>query len=831
MIRKKIVLSLILMFAATALFGFGNKEVPEIPPVTTGPQYLSPNGDEIQDEAELQFTVKVIIKSKEGYIPEYGLRIIAEDGTVVAERKKSEKSDLNFFEQIFRGYETFTLEKSLTWDGRDSEGKIVPDGTYQVKLWVTDAEDQVTEMDVESFIVDTEPPAITLQPPANLIFSPNGDGKRDVLIILQEDPSEEAEWTGQLVKQENGTESPVREYVWKQDLQDLLWDGSRDDGTPAPQGVYSYSLTGTDLAGNTSDPYTVQGITLDNKNPALALGTENPYLSPNGDGIQDQVIYYPEYRQSGSIISWEWTLKGTERIFLRASGKPAEEGLPQQIALDGIYDEGKTLPPGHYTLSLSVEYDNGWESLAESPLFIDTAAPQIILEPDGGPLFSPNDDGLRDSVSIGFRSSEPVTWTGTIIDLENRTIREIETPQSQPRLRWDGTDSKGEPVPDGEYLLLGVFRDRGGNITYAEPLTLGVDRRPVSVELQHPEGFSPNGDGREDLMPLAIQADLYEDVASWEMTVYNESGKKMKIFIGEETLPQEVFWDGVTALGDASAPALEGRYTAELEVRYRKGDRVETASEPFELDVTPPELDLAVKADPFAETDEGLEGAVFLSVEAREGDRIDHWTLNVKDNRGRTVRTYTGRGDPSGDISWNNKENGGGPLPASDRFTIELQVVDRSGNRAAMTESINLDILLVKRNGKYYLTVPNIIFGAYQHELDSAGPAMEKQNRESLDRVADIAKRYPQYGLVLEGHALNVFLGGSGEEREERVLEPLTERRAATVYDALVERGVPQEALETRAFGGQHPLVSVRDRSVRWKNRRVEFVVRLEETE
>jgi outer membrane protein OmpA-like peptidoglycan-associated protein len=45
------------------------------------------------------------------------------------------------------------------------------------------------------------------------------------------------------------------------------------------------------------------------------------------------------------------------------------------------------------------------------------------------------------------------------------------------------------------------------------------------------------------------------------------------------------------------------------------------------------------------------------------------------------------------------------------------------------------------------------------------------------------------------------------------------------VKKALVEMGMDPERISMEAFGGQHPIVSVTDTSVRWKNRRVEFAV------
>ena len=110
---------------------------------------------------------------------------------------------------------------------------------------------------------------------------------------------------------------------------------------------------------------------------------------------------------------------------------------------------------------------------------------------------------------------------------------------------------------------------------------------------------------------------------------------------------------------------------------------------------------------------------------------------------------------------------------------------------------------------------------------------MEARNIRSIERVVNIYQRYPNNGLLLEGHALNIYRGvdPQKEAEEEEILVPLTRRRANTVQDALIERGMDSEKIEIEYFGGREPIVSVHDKEVRWKNRRVEFIMKKGEGE
>ena len=88
-------------------------------------------------------------------------------------------------------------------------------------------------------------------------------------------------------------------------------------------------------------------------------------------------------------------------------------------------------------------------------------------------------------------------------------------------------------------------------------------------------------------------------------------------------------------------------------------------------------------------------------------------------------------------------------------------------------------------------------------------------------------KKYPDYPVILEGHALNVFYSSKStkEAKEEKVLVPLTRRRADEVKKALIKEGVPEEKIKIEYFGGEKPAASTKNKAIWWKNRRVEFAI------
>lgn len=356
----------IFLFAVLCgVFAGGNKEVPEIPPVSSGVQYLSPNGDDIQEEATLTFTVKLFVKSESGYVPEYGLQILSPSGEVVAQEITTEDRDIGWLASIFKGYDQFELEKSITWDGRDDEGSPVDDGIYTVEVWVKDANDNETRINVDDFVVDTKAPAVTLGVPESLLFAPNGDGVADTFPLTFRDGTEEDLWTLAFLDEENAV---VRSITWEDSAPaDFAWDGSGEDGSQVTDGTYSLKLTSEDRGGN-GFSQELAGIILDSRAPVVRQTVENAFFSPNEDGILDEAVILFEYDDTDTA-SWSWSLSRAGSVVRQVKGEGAP---PERIAVDGLDDQG-LLPQGDYNFAYSVTYENGWRPVIQEPLELDVS--------------------------------------------------------------------------------------------------------------------------------------------------------------------------------------------------------------------------------------------------------------------------------------------------------------------------------------------------------------------------------------------------------------------------------------------------------------------------
>lgn len=821
-----ILFAVLLTAAAGPLFAGGTPEVPEIPPISSGTQYISPNGDDVQEEATISFESTLYVKSKEGYVPEYGLEIGSPSGEVVKEVVEKEKRDIGWFASLFTGYKKFTLSRSITWDGKDDAGNTVEDGTYSLTLWVSDPSGKKQEQQLDDFVVDTKAPEALIVEPDSLLFSPNGDGRKDTITISHTQATEEDSWTGLI---QNDAEEEVKSYEWSGRPGEVVWDGRDDSSNAAPGARYRYVLSAVDRAGNESGDISLEGITLDRTETPIEVLIDPPEFSPNGDGIQDFAVAYLDQAVKEGIVGWSWSIRDIHNTLYET--KKGEGMPPEEVKLDGSTTDGKAYPQDRFIFTYSVQYDHGNKPSVEEPFRIDVSEPKVRVNVEN-PIFSPDGDGRRDEAKLSFSSEEKVTWKGTISTEDGEEIRSVDSTKTTSLVVWDGKDKDGETLSDGTYIVSGVFTDTAGNAVKPAPIRIKIDTRPVSAVVKaEREGFSPNEDGVNDIMPFSIEANQHDDVQRWKLELTGTSGEVKRVFSGTETLPRSIVWDGdLIAIEEGGGEsASEGFYTGRLIVEYAKGKTAEAETGGFYLDVTPPRVSMKVTKNPFAKSNGEVEGEVFIGIDIEEKEsKVTEWTMDIVNEEGEVIRSYTGTEDPTDDISWNSPSEENRTKFGGERFTLKFEVSDAAGNTRTFSKEVTLDIFLVKKDGKYHIAVPNIIFGAYQHALDSRGPEYEKRNRDSIRRVADIYRRYPSYGLLLEGHALNIYRGVSEkrESDEEKILQPLTVRRAATVRDALIEEGMDGGQIETEAYGGTRPIVSVHDVDLRWKNRRVEFIMK-----
>lgn len=133
-----------------------------------------------------------------------------------------------------------------------------------------------------------------------------------------------------------------------------------------------------------------------------------------------------------------------------------------------------------------------------------------------------------------------------------------------------------------------------------------------------------------------------------------------------------------------------------------------------------------------------------------------------------------------------------------------LEIVERQG----MEQEVTAARLLEDLNRQGFATL-------YLH-FDTNRSDIRPQDEALLDEVAAALKQAPAMKVRIEGHTDNV-----GQPEANRIL---SEKRARSVMQALVARGVPAARLSAAGFGQERPIADNRTEEGRAKNRRVELV-------
>jgi outer membrane protein OmpA-like peptidoglycan-associated protein len=135
---------------------------------------------------------------------------------------------------------------------------------------------------------------------------------------------------------------------------------------------------------------------------------------------------------------------------------------------------------------------------------------------------------------------------------------------------------------------------------------------------------------------------------------------------------------------------------------------------------------------------------------------------------------------------------------------------DKAAMRAKLAEQLNA-ILHTRESARgLIVSMSDVLF-------DSGKYSLKPGAREKLAKVAGILLSYPGLNIEVGGYTDNV--GGDGMN------QTLSENRASSVRDYLVQQGVATGAVSSRGFGNTLPVASNGNSAGRQQNRRVELLV------
>ena len=677
------------------------------------PEYISPNNDGVQD------TLVIPLKIKEKrYIKEWKLIIYNENGDVVRtignKRKDEEKLTFTtFFKKLFNPKSGVDIPSSIVWNGRLGDeasalglvpGDVAPDGKYYYIFRATDDNDNTGVSARYYVIVDCTAPVITLETMTDDEKS-FGEGTKPSVKIKQTG-SEEVLWSGAVIYSADGKK--VKTYKWENSspAPEVIWDGTADNGSLVKDGVYHYEIFATDKAGNTSEKAVVTNIIFSAEKPVIAISLKDgKYFSPNGDGVKDLMYFDIKLPLAPSAVNTlsEWKLSifdSNGKLCVEKSGDGS--AVPEDY-FDGKKKDGTLLKDGIYRAVLSARYKNGYvPPLSESPDFIlDVTAPAANVTASDRIFNGEKNLTLtQKQISAEPPFADGKTWTGEIKSADDGTVVRTFSFGSKlsDSLAWNGTDSHGHFVSDGDYIyeLKGV--DAAGNVGSAKSEKFTLDSSKTELNMSAScEAFS------SEPIEFYPSVKAASGISSYEFTVTDAQGKEVFVIKGTGNVPDTIPWDGKTTDGSI---APDGKYGAKISTAANNSNVATSKLISFIKDTQVPEIKISSPYTVFSP--DGLQVSVsprqVLPVKIEKSSEEDSWTVEIRDASGKVVRTIiqsaSGKKISASDFDWDAKDDNGNKV-ADGKYSLAVYSVDVAGNRG---EDKILNITVDKRETGAYVT-------------------------------------------------------------------------------------------------------------------------------
>jgi flagellar hook assembly protein FlgD len=429
--------------------------------------------------------------------------------------------------------------------------------------------------------------------------------------------------------------------------------------------------------------------------PRIVMGKAETYISPNMDGEKDSLNVPLSIEDERLIMGYRFIVTDERGNAVREIKNKEEReepsgvleriayvekgiSVPSALRWDGRKDSGSVVSDGKYYYTVEAWDDSGnIRKIEPRSVYVDNTPPRIeLIVPESSELiFSPNNDGKKDTLWIEQRGSEEDRWTAQIYDAGDHLVRSIEWIADEPKsYEWDGKNDRGVLVPDGVYVYRIESTDRAGNSTSAriQNIVVNTQTTPIRLEIDR-SYFSPNNDGVRDSITLKLDVPVKKDILEWSIRILNGDEMTVRTYRGNRALPPDPSFDG----RDQSGLVLrEGSYRARLEILYANGNNPISESPPFTLDLTPPTATIWISHPVFSPN--GDENKDFVTVKQETSNEV-LWHGVVKGPDGGVVKELQWRGRADAEFVWDGLDSKGRLAPDG-VYSYRLHSMDRAGN-------------------------------------------------------------------------------------------------------------------------------------------------------
>ncbi len=283
-------------------------------------RFFSPNGDKIFD----QLNVKQEISAEQ---------MDRWNGVFLNEKNEPVRT--------FQ-WDTKTIPKNLTWDGKDDRGILQDEGIYTYQLVGEDFSQNKFTTSLENIYLSRAADNIDIQPNLST-FSPNGDRIKDTIrfkpIYIEKNITN---WEMNIFKKDGSKEEVIKVFSGDSIPENIDWDGKNSNGKIVSDDMYSFRLKLTVGSKILKSPE--RKISVVTKEKKIYFRLSSKTFTPDGDENSDFLEIFPEL-DNFSIKTWKLTV--LHNYQLNETMKPQVikkwKGIGQpgkRIVWDGYADNG-----------------------------------------------------------------------------------------------------------------------------------------------------------------------------------------------------------------------------------------------------------------------------------------------------------------------------------------------------------------------------------------------------------------------------------------------------------------------------------------------------------
>ena len=441
------------------------------------------------------------------------------------------------------------------------------------------------------------------------------------------------------------------------------------------------------------------------------------YISPNNDGIQDEIVIPISISDKRYVQGWSLVIldenKNIVRTIENKIALPQKLGfkmffkqliavkqgvpVPESITWNGVLDNGETAPDGLYYWYITATDDNGnVGQTKEHQVYVDTVAPEIELTQPSDKIFG---EGAKATLKIKQEGSVEDEWIGVFKTLDaegkEKVVKTYKWTNSEPEeFIWKGTDDDDVQISDGVYSYEITATDRAGNVaphTVITNIIYSAEKPATNIFIDGSRYFSPKTDSKLSEITLNLTIPVPEEksgnkLTEWAVTIENKAGKVVKTYNQSnygEIPPAKLEFRG---LDDNDKLLEDGEYQAFVTAKYLNGYvPAKLASPVFVLDTEKPAAQVRPSDKVFGA---GSKADVKFSIMITPsvGSPVPSWRGEIKTaDGGKIVKTYDFGEYPPESVVWNGL-NQSGKISEKGDYKFTLTATDMAGN-AGVAES------------------------------------------------------------------------------------------------------------------------------------------------